>query len=639
MTTTPQPLTRTPHPLDPLGARELERAVACVRRERDLGEADRFVSIDLREPDKAQLAAWSAGGPLPPREAALVVLADGDTHEAIVALEEDALVAWQHVAGVQAAITGDEFAEAEVAVKADPGFRRALELRGIRDVDLVMIDTWSVGLFEEPGRRVARSLAWLRSDLTGDNGYARPIGGLLALVDLGTMEILRVDDHGALPVPDAPGDYRDGGGRPYRDDLRPIEVTQPEGSSVVLDGHALRWGPWQLRIGFNARESLTLHELAFDGGDGAGPRPIAHRLSIAELAIPYADTNPTVVFKNAFDIGEYGLGPYINSLELGCDCLGEIRYLDAVVHDSQGRAQTIRNAVCVHEEDAGILWKHFDWRSGATDVRRARRLVISSIATVGNYEYALYWYFGLDGAIAFDAKLTGVLHTAGVAPGAQPGSATLVAPGVSAGYHQHFFCARLDLDVDGERNVLLEVDSRPDPAGPANPHGQSFSVHERPLRTELEAQRLIDPLSHRRWRVANPARSNHMGRAVAYELVPGENVGLMANEDSEFARRARFMTRHLWATPYRRDERYPAGEYPNQHAGGDGLPRWTAADRSLDDTDIVLWYVFGSHHVPRLEDWPVMPVVTCGFQLRPVGFFDRNPALDVPPQPGHCDPL
>ncbi|HMG99566.1 MAG TPA: primary-amine oxidase [Gaiellales bacterium] len=632
-------MTPAPHPLDPLSADELERAVACVRSARDLGGAVRFVCVELRDPDKSQLASWRAGGTPPPREAALVVLVAGRTYEAVVGLDADTLLTWEHVPGAQAAVTGDEYAEAEVAVKADPGFRQALARRGVADLDLVMIDTWTVGRFEQPDRRVGRALAWLRSDLTGDNGYARPIGGLLALVDLNDMHVIRVDDHGALPVPEEHGDYREGGGRPYRSDLRPIEVTQPQGTSLALDGHALSWGPWRLRIGFNPRESLTLHELTFDEGDGAGPRPIAHRLSIAELAIPYADTNPTVVFKNAFDIGEYGLGPYVNSLSLGCDCLGEIRYLDALVHDSQGRAQTIANAICVHEEDTGILWKHYDWRSGATDVRRARRLVISSIATVGNYEYALYWYLALDGSLAFEAKLTGVLHTAGVAAGEQPGSATLVAPGVSAGYHQHFFCARLDLDIDGERNALSEVDSVPDPAGPANPHGQSFHVRETPLASELAAQRLIDPLSGRRWRVSNPARSNRMGRQVAYELVPGENVGLMADEDSEFARRARFMTRHLWATPYRRDERYPAGEYPNQHAGGDGLPRWTAADRALVDTDIVLWYVFGSHHVPRLEDWPVMPVVTCGFQLRPLGFFDRNPALDVPPQPGHRHPL
>jgi primary-amine oxidase len=632
-------MTPAAHPLDPLGADELERAVACVRSAHGLGDGVRFVSVELRDPDKAELARWRDGGAPPSREALLVVLAAGRTYEAIVALESDTLRSWEHIEGVHAAITGDEYAESELAVKAHPGFRQALELRGVRDLDLVMIDTWSVGLFEAQGERVGRALAWLRSDLTGDNGYARPIGGLIALVDLNTMQVVRIDDHGVLPVPEEHGDYRNGGGRPYRDDLRPIEVSQPEGSSMVLDGRALSWGPWRVRVGFNPRESLTLHELAFDEGDGAGPRPIAHRLSIAELAIPYADTNPTVVFKNAFDIGEYGIGPYANSLELGCDCLGEIRYLDAVMHDSRGRAQVISNAICLHEEDTGILWKHHDARSGATDVRRARRLVISTIVTVGNYEYGLYWYLTLDGAVAFEAKLTGVLHTAGVAAGAESESATLVAPGVSAGYHQHFFCARLDLDVDGERNNVCEVASEPDPPGPANPHGQSFSVRERALASELAAQRLIDPLSGRRWRVSNQARRNRMGKPVAYELVPGENVGLMADEQSEFARRARFMTRHLWATPYRRDERYPAGEYPNQHAGEDGLPRWTAADRSLEDTDIVLWYVFGSHHVPRLEDWPVMPVVSCGFQLRPVGFFDRNPALDVPPQPGHCHPL
>ncbi|HEY3614857.1 MAG TPA: primary-amine oxidase [Gaiellales bacterium] len=632
-------MTAAAHPLDPLGAGEIERAVACVRAARALGAAVRFVSIDAREPDKALLAAWRAGGARPPREAALVVLADGVTHEAVVALERGELVSFDAIPGVHSAVTGDEYAEAERAVKADAGFRSALALRGVDDLELVMVDTWSVGLFEDGGRRVGRALAWLRSDVTGDNGYARPIGGLLAIVDLVAMRVVRIDDHGVLPLPQEHGDYRDGGGEPYRTDLRPIAVTQPEGSSLALDGHALSWGPWRLRIGFNMRESLTLHELAFDAGDGSGARPIAHRLSIAELAIPYADTNPTVVFKNAFDIGEYGLGSYANSLALGCDCLGEITYLDGVVHDSHGQVVVIRNAICLHEEDAGILWKHHDWRSGATDVRRARRLVISTIVTVGNYEYGLYWYLTLDGGIAFEAKLTGVLHTAGVAEGEPTGSATLVAPGVSAGYHQHFFCARLDLDVDGECNVLSEVASRADPPGPANPHGQAFSVHETPLASELAAQRMIDPLSARRWRVANPARRNRMGAPVAYELVPGDNVALMADEDSEFARRARFMTRHLWATPYRADERYPAGEYPNQHAGGDGLPRWTAADRSLADADVVLWYVFGAHHVPRLEDWPVMPVATCGFQLRPVGFFDRNPALTVPPQTGHCHPL
>ena len=395
-------------------------------------------------------------------------------------------MSWEAVPGAHAAITADEYAEAELAVKADPGFREALALRGVDDLELVMVDTWSVGLFEQPGRRVGRSLAWLRSDLTATTATRARSAGCSRSSTSTRMQVVRIDDHGALPVPEEHGDYRDGGGRPYRDDLRPIEVTQPEGSSLALDGYALSWGPWRLRIGFNPRESLTLHELAFDEGDGAGPRPIAHRLSIAELAIPYADTNPTVVFKNAFDIGEYGLGFYVNSLALGCDCLGEIRYLDAVVHDSQGRAQTIANAICVHEEDTGILWKHYDCAQrrrrtcaarGGSWSRRSRRSATTSTGSTGTSRWTA--------SVAFEAKLTGVLHTAGVAPGEQPGSATLVAPGVSAGYHQHFFCARLDLDVDGERNALCEVDSQPDPPGAANPHGQSFSVRETPLASEL----------------------------------------------------------------------------------------------------------------------------------------------------------
>jgi primary-amine oxidase len=214
--------------------------------------------------------------------------------------------------------------------------------------------------------------------------------------------------------------------------------------------------------------------------------------------------------------------------------------------------------------------------------------------------------------------------------------ATEVAPGLAAPVHQHFLCARLDLDVDGPRNRVVEVQWERDPRGPDNPLGTSFHTSRRVLGSELDARRTVDPAAGRRWRVESTERRNRMGGPTAYELVPGENVGVAAHPDSTFVRRAGFLTHHLWVTPYRPDERYPAGEYPNQHAGGDGLPRFTAADRALDGEDVVVWYVFGAHHVPRLEDWPVMPVATCGFQLRPVGFFDRNPALDVPPPSPHA---
>ena len=87
----------------------------------------------------------------------------------------------------------------------------------------------------------------------------------------------------------------------------------------------------------------------------------------------------------------------------------------------------------------------------------------------------------------------------------------------------------------------------------------------------------------------------------------------------------------LWVTPFDRDERWPSGEFVNQSSTDEGLPAWTAADRPIENTDVVLWYVGGIHHVPRVEDWPIMPSDTVAFWLKPFGFFDRNPALDVAP--------
>jgi primary-amine oxidase len=620
----------TTSPLAPLTGDEIVAAVSAVREARELGERVRFVSVELREPSKEALAAGT-----PPREAFLVILTndDGMTHEAVVSLDEHRLVDWRDLPGVHPAIHIDEFDDAGNAIVADPRFREALAKRGIENPDMVMVDPWSIGCFEDGERRLARGLAWLRADLDGDNGYSRPIGGLVGVVDLNTMEVVRIDDHGVLPVPSGEGgDYRPGAISPPRADIRAYEITQPDGPSFTLDGHRLAWQGWTLDVGFSPREGLVLHRIAY------ADRPVCHRASIAELVIPYGDPNPTVAFKNAFDIGEYGLGPLVNALELGCDCLGEIRYLDAWVNDSRGGAVHLPNAICIHEEDIGILWKHFDYRSGRTDVTRARRLVVSCIATVGNYEYGFYWYLGQDGTVGFEAKLTGVLHTAGVPEGEPGPHATEIAPGVAASVHQHFFCARLDMDVDGTRNTVVEIEGMPEPRSAHNPDGHAFSTDRRVLDRESAARRSVHSALARRWRVESGERQNRVGEPTAYELIPGEGIEALALPDSEFRRRARFLDHHLWVTPFAADERYPAGEYPNQSPGGDGLERWTKADRPLVGEDVVLWYTFGSHHIPRLEDWPVMPVVRCGFELRPVGFFDRNPALDVPPPAAHCHP-
>jgi primary-amine oxidase len=322
-----------------------------------------------------------------------------------------------------------------------------------------------------------------------------------------------------------------------------------------------------------------------------------------------------------------------NSLTEGCDCLGEIRYLDAPFADEHGAATTIAIAICLHEEDYGILWKHQDQHVGATEVRRSRRMVISSISTVGNYEYGFYWYFYLDGSMQLEVKLTGIMSTRALDDDEQSTYAPQIAPGLAAPVHQHLFCARLDLDIDGAANEVYEVDA----VTAQSELGNAFAPQASLLASESAAQRFVDPARSRVWKIVNPNVTNpSTGGPVGYKLVPGATPTLLAQPDSSIAQRAAFATKNLWVTPYSPDERRAAGDYPNQHVGGDGLPRWTSADRSLTNRDIVVWHSFGVTHIPRPEDWPVMPVEYCGFQLIPVGFFEKNPALDLP-APDHCE--
>jgi primary-amine oxidase len=348
------------------------------------------------------------------------------------------------------------------------------------------------------------------------------------------------------------------------------------------------------------------------------------------MTVPYGDPSSTQARKNAFDVGEYGLGMLANPLTLGCDCLGEIRYLDAHVATGTGDIYRIDQAICIHEEDVGISWKHTDFRTGDVEVRRLRRLVVSFIATVGNYEYALYWYLYQDGRIEHEIKLTGILSTAALPEGEVTDYGTQLADGLYAANHQHFFCVRLDTQIDGVANTVTEVDTVAAPDD-EDPFGNAFRAQRTVLASEQQAMRRIDPLVARYWHVTSTERTNKRGTPTGYKLLHGENCLPFAKDTSSIAQRAAYMWHHLWVTPYAPDERYPAGEYPNQHRGGDGLPRWTQADRDVEATDVVLWYVMGHNHLPSLEDWPVMPVACIGFTLKPSGFFDRNPALDLPP--------
>ncbi|MGP3960597.1 primary-amine oxidase [Nonomuraea sp. 3N208] len=627
----------TAHPLDRLTADEIRHNRSILVQAGLVGPDTRFPLVQLREPPKSEVLAFT--GEAPPDRQVFSVLLDtgtGACMETVVSLTQDKLVSRRDLdpaAEGQPPIMIEEYALVDDIVKADPGWRSAMARRGITDLDLTCPCPLSAGSFDLPGergRRLVRVLTFVKHR-PEDHPWAHPVDGLVAYVDLIERRVIELLDHRLAPVPAEEGNFDDESvvGPPLAT-LRPIEITQPEGPSHTVEGNVIEWANWRLRLGFDVREGLVLHQLTFR--DGERERPVLYRASIAEMVVPYADPSPVRFWQNYFDAGEYCLGKMANSLVLGCDCLGEITYFDAVMADDHGEPHTIPNAVCVHEEDQGVLWKHSDLFTGSAETRRSRRLVLSCFATVGNYDYGFYWYLYLDGSVQFECKSTGVLFTSAYEDGRY---ASEVAPGLGAPYHQHLFCARLDMTVDGVTNAVDEVEIAPVEAGTGNPYGNAFTATAMRLRTEAEGARLAAPGSGRSWHVSNPAVVNRLGRPVAYALLPQGRPVLLAAETSSIARRAAFATKHLWVTRYDGAERYPAGDYVNQSPGQDGLPAWVARDRDIDGADLVLWHTFGLTHVPRLEDWPIMPADSCGFTLKPVGFFDRNPALDLPRPGGH----
>ncbi|WP_433507053.1 primary-amine oxidase [Pseudonocardia halophobica] len=644
MSVSTRPATSTANPLAPLAPEEIRRTTEILRAERQIDQALRFVTVTLHEPPKREVLDHGRGDGPTPERAAFVVLYDRrhqQTVEAVVSLDRGVVASWEVIDDVQPSVMLEEFFSAEDITRSDPRWQEAMRKRGVTDFSLAMIDPWAAGYdIDDPtGRRLLRPLTFVRSR-EDDNGYARPVEGLIVLLDMDKMEVIDVRDHGVVPLPPKAGNYApelmfDGDNRPaftrLREDVKPLEITQPEGPSFTVDGHEVSWQKWRLRVGYTPREGLVLHQVGYE--DRGRLRPVLYRASLSEMYIPYGDPAPTHRIKNVFDEGEYGVGVLLNPLTLGCDCLGEIFYFDVTANDQEGRPVTIPNAICMHEEDHGISWKHTDFRTEKAEVRRSRRLVISCIATVGNYEYGFFWYLYTDGTIQFEVKLTGVLSTGALADGEEPRHGVVVAPGLYGPHHQHFFNVRLDMQVDGDRNSVYEVDAAAVPPGPDNPYGNAWVTRKTPLSRESEARRLIDPLVARVWYVVNPNEINELGQPTGYKLMPGENVLPLQQEGSQAFARAQFAYKHLWVTRYDPRENYAAGDYPNQHGSPGGLLEYQKADRPLENEDLVVWYSFGAHHVVRPEDWPVMPVTSIGFSLKPVGFFDGNPALDTPRSP------
>jgi primary-amine oxidase len=619
------------YPLDPLTAAEITRTVDILRAAGRTDSSSEFANISLHEPPKARVLAYTPGDTLH-REAFAVIYdrAQRQTFEAVVDLTAGHVVSFTPKPGVQPPLLPTDYALIEQIVRSDPAWQAAMRKRGITAFDSVQVDPWSAGWFDLPGEkgvRLWRALSYLKGSAT--NAYARPVEGVVAYVDVDHHKLLKLIDLGVRPI-GQPDDYDKLVGAP-REAPTPLVVSQPDGASFTLHGNEVRWQHWRFRFAVVPREGLVLYTVGYE--DEGRVRPVLYRASLSEMVVPYGHPGDGWFFRNAFDEGEYGLCCWLTApLDPAVDAPPNATFVNAVFADVHGKPVTLERAAVLYERDGGTLWKHV---TDTPDGRRARELVLAFVTTVGNYEYGFHWIFHQDGVLEQQVELNGILQTealsdtgvAAVRGGAR--HETIVGPHLAAAYHQHFFNFRLDLDVDGPANSVVEVNTHAEPRGAANPYGNAFTTTATPLRRERDAQRRVDMATARVWKVINPGVTNTLGTPPGYLLMPGVTAVPYADPSSSVRTRAGFLNANLWVTPYDPGEMHAAGDYINQDPGGDGLVRWTRANRDIEHRDIVLWYTFGMTHIPRPEEWPVMAMQHVGFQLMPAGFFTRNPALDL----------
>jgi primary-amine oxidase len=613
-----------PHPLTPLSADEIAAATKIIRDSHRVPASARFTLMHLDEPPKdAVLRKLDT-----PRRAFAVLYDDATdkTFEAVANLTTRKLDRADAIPGVEPMIGSEDSGMVDRILRADPRWRQALLARGVRDLNRVAVISWSAGHFALPGTETGRIVRAVPHSVEGNtrNFFGHPIEGLVAHVNLTTGKVIDLLDTGRnIPIPTAPVELPSAFNLPMRDAIAPLVITQPNGPGYQIEDGEVRWQKWRFRWALHPREGLVLYTVGYE--DGGRVRPILYRASLSEMVVPYGDPSAGWFFRNSFDAGEFGLGINASSLRPGLDCPTNCRTFDAAMAESNGQPSVSRNVVALYERDGGILWKHDE------EVRRGRELVLAFVSTVGNYDYGFDWIFRQDGSLEMKVSLTGIMAAKAVADATHDPFSHLVGKNTAAPHHEHFFTFRLDFDIDGAApNRVIEMNSVPVPAGPRNPHGGGFEMHETTLATEREAQRNLDLASSRKWIVQNPSARNALGHPTGYAILPGENAIPFALPDSWVRKRAGMLNSHIWVTPYAAGEMYAAGDYPNQSKGGDGLPSWTKANRPIDSKDVVLWYTMGVTHNPRPEDWPVMPVHSAGFKLVPWDFFGKNPAMDLP---------
>ncbi len=619
------------HPLDDLSAEEIARAVSAIRASKRFPESIRFPILATKEPEKKALLAGKAQG----RLAAATVLdpPSGKFWDVVVDLEKNQVTSAEEQKGSQPPILLEEYEITSKLIREDARWLASIKKRGIDNPDDVAIDSWVPGLMSKAekkgGARLMRGVPYLRGK--NENYYGRPIEGLIATVDIGKKKVIEVVDTGVVPIAKGSVELSEAANGPVRTTLKPIVIERPEGVSFKIEKGEVQWEHWRFRFSLHPQKGLTIYQVGYE--DGGKIRPIAYKVGLSEMVVPYGDPDATWTFRNAFDLGEYGVGRTSHSLDPLVDTPVGTQFFDAVFAEDGGTTYNVPRAIGLYERETGLLWKHVDQATHRGEARRSRELVLTFMTTVGNYDYGIDYVFYLDGTLEVQAALTGMVQAKGTKLTENPcveGCSHLVEANILAPNHQHFFAFRADLDVDGPKNQAVEMNVKAIASTALNPARNAFDAFLTPLKSEKAAARELNLATSRKWKVMSSSEKNALKHPTGYALIPGENAVPYLAPESPIRKRASFVNHPVWFTRYKDAEQGAAGTYPNQHLTGDGLTRFIADNEKLENEDVVLWYVFGITHVTRPEEWPIMNVHRAGFKLIPVNFFSRNPGMDLP---------
>jgi primary-amine oxidase len=624
------------HPLDALTTDEYWTVHDVLQASGHLTDKTLVSSLLLHEPVKDKVLAWKKGEPIP-READVILESEGKTIEARIDIEGRTLEFWKEMPGVQAPITQTELDTMSEVVKRDPRVVTALKARGITDLTSVRCEPIPLTFIVFP-EQTSRRIGY--GDCMDAHGayhsWGRAVEGLYILADMTSEKVLEVIDRGPIPMPKGDIDFEEAEAVP-REGTKPLLVTQPQGPGYKIDNGEVVWQNWHFRFRLDPRVGPVINLVRYQDGDRL--RSVMYEGSLSEMYVPYMDPDDGWNSRAFLDAGEFLLGGLIKPVGPD-DCPAHAQYFTGIVPSDSGTPVLKPQLACMFEHATdGPAWRHDE--DGLLSGRPSRELVFRTAAVAGNYDYLLDWVFQQDGTIRVAVGATGIVETKAVKEtvahmmgedSSKLENGTLVAPNLVAVNHDHYFSYRLDLDVDGPNNSFM-IDRLVPQQISGKARTSIWATRSSIAKSEKDAILDIDLRHPGMWHFINPTQHGVLGHPTGYEIMPGPTAISIVSPEDPAQKLGAFSEHQFWVTPYNPDEFYAAGTYVNSSKGLEGLPAWTKANRPIENTDIVGWYTLGFHHVVRLEDWPIMPTLWHDFLIRPVNFFDKNPALTLPHQP------